>query len=192
MSLSIDIQKKPEAVKEEYTIKNAGDVYTLKEVQEIKDAIQEHLLLICLNIRNNVRNIRLIGVGHSHGISVDSKEIVRIALLTASDKVILVHNHPSNGLSASREDLHISNVTNKLLKVFNIELVDHIIVTENNYISMAENNMIDRNFEDIKIEFMEKNFLIEENNKLKEQVEALINRSKNNQENIYDEEEEFE
>lgn len=192
MSLSIEIQKKPKGIQEKNIINKASQIYELQEVQEIKDAIQEHLLFVGLNMKNHVRNIRLIGVGHSHGISVDSKEIIRTALLTASDRVILVHNHPSNGLSPSKEDLYISNITNKLLKVFNIEFLDHIIVTENDYLSMAENNTIDRDYENIEMNFMEKNFLIEENEKLKEQIEVLACKLKSNETSLYVEEEEFE
>ena len=189
MSLSIEIQKVPKGIQEEILINKASQIYDLKDVQEIKDAIQEHLLFIGLNIRNRVRNIRLIGVGNSHGISVDTKEIIRNALLTASDKVVLVHNHPSNVLSPSKEDLYISNITNKLLKVFNIEFLDHIIVTKDSYLSMAENNTIDRDYENIRIDYMEKRFLMEENEKLKEQIEVVTSKLKINEKNLCDQEE---
>lgn len=145
MSISIEIQKKPKVI-EEIKLEKSDEVYDLEEVQEIKDAVQEHLLFIGLDRGNNIRNISLLGIGTSNEISIDSKYIVRTALITASDKVILVHNHPSNKLEPSNNDRHITNVTSKLLKAFNIELLDHIIVTENNYISMGAIKAIDRDY----------------------------------------------
>lgn len=51
--------------------------------------------------------------------------------------------------------------------VFNIELINHIIITENEYVSMKSIDAIDKNYEDKNINFMEKSFLIEDNKKLK-------------------------
>ncbi|MCI8654605.1 MAG: JAB domain-containing protein [Clostridia bacterium] len=82
-------------------------------------------------MRNNIRNISLLGIGTSNEIIIDSKYIVRTALVTASDKVILVHNHPSNGLTPSNKDIYLTNITNRLLDAYNIQFLDHIIVAEN-------------------------------------------------------------
>lgn len=82
MSISIEIQKKPKVI-EEIKLEKSGEVYDLEEVQEIKDAVQEHLLFIGLDRGNNIRNISLLGIGTSNEISIDSKYIVRTALITA-------------------------------------------------------------------------------------------------------------
>ena len=98
-------------------------MFKLEEVQAIKNAIQEHVLFIGLNNGNNIRKIKLIWIGNSKNVIIDNKNIIRLALLTASDKVILVHNHFSNTLKPSEEDKYITNVISKLLNVFNIEYV---------------------------------------------------------------------
>ena len=89
MKVEIEIQTKPERD----ALGRKGDsseaIFDLKEVQAIKYAIQEHFLFIGLDRNNNITNIRLIGVGNSSGINIDSKDIVRTALLTASEKVVL-------------------------------------------------------------------------------------------------------
>lgn len=191
MSISIEIQKKPKVI-EEIKLEKSDEVYDLEEVQEIKDAVQEHLLFIGLDRGNNIRNISLLGIGTSNEISIDSKYIVRTALITASDKVILVHNHPSNKLEPSNNDRHITNVTSKLLKAFNIELLDHIIVTENNYISMGAIKAIDRDYENDRTKLIDKALLIEENNKLQKEVKSLTNKLQKYEEKIQEDEEEFE
>lgn len=191
MSLSIEVQKKQKAA-EQIQITKSSDVFQLEEVQEIKDAIQEHLLFIGLDSKNNVRNISLLGIGTSSQIKLDSKFIIRTALVTASEKVILVHNHPSNDLTPSIHDKHISNITNKLLKVYNIQFVDHIIVGEDNYLSMEKIEAIDRDYEDDKTKLIDKAILIEENLALKQKVKNLNSKLQKYEKTSEKEEEEFE
>lgn len=191
MSLSIEIQKK-DNIEEQRKISKSSEVFQLKEVQEIKDAIQEHLLFIGLDNRNNIRNISLIGIGTSNEIKVDSKYIVRTALVTASERVILVHNHPSNELEPSNHDRYISNITNKLLKVYNIQFLDHIIVGKNNYLSMGEIKAINRDYEDDKTKLIDNAILIEKNLELKEKVKKLNNKLQKYEKVEQEEEEEFE
>ena len=157
MSIELEIDKKPKKeIMKDIKVNNTNDIYELEEVQEIKDAIQEHLIFIGLDKSNNIRKISLLGVGSSCGILVDTKNIIRTALMSTSDRVILVHNHPSNSLKPSKEDIHITNITNKLLKIFNIELLDHIIVTETSYISMNKTKNIDKEFKNEDINLLEK------------------------------------
>ena len=155
------------------------EVFNLKEVQEIKDAIQEHFLFLGLDRANNIKNISLLGIGTSSHIEIDIKYIVRTALVTGSDKVILVHNHPSNSLEPSFQDKEISNITNQLLRAFNIQFLDHIIVGENSYNSMGALELIDENYESERTKLINKIILMEENEKLKDEVIKLKKELKN-------------
>lgn len=184
MTLQIEIQKKTKYEKELRTITKPKDVFELEEVQEIKDAVQEHLLFIGLDTKNNIRNVTLLGLGTSKNINIDTKYIVRIALITASDKVILVHNHPSNGLNPSIEDKHLTNFTNRVLKAFNIELLDHIIVVENGFVSMEEQKSINKDYEDSKTNLIDNTFLLEENKILKQTIKKLSSKIRKNEEEI--------
>ncbi|MCI9286432.1 MAG: JAB domain-containing protein [Clostridia bacterium] len=191
MGLTIDIQKKPE-IEKEVKISTSEDVFQLEEVQEIKDAIQEHLLFIGLDNKNNVRNISLIGIGTSTEIKVDIRYIVRIALINACDKVILVHNHPSNELNPSIHDKNMSNIINKLLKGYNIKLLDHIIVGRKNYLSMENIKAIDRDYKDDKTKLIDNAILTEENLALKQKVKNLNRKLQKYEKTSEKEEEEFE
>ena len=175
--MNIDIiEKPPKNISEDIKLTSTTDVLGIKDVQEIRNAIREHLLFIGLDNRNNVRNITLLGIGSSCNVVIDTKEIIRTALYSASNKVILVHNHPSNSLEPSKSDLHLTNVTNKVLKVFNIQLIDHIIVTEKEYISMEQINQVNNEYKNEDINNMEKGLLLEENQKLKQQINELQNK----------------
>lgn len=169
MEINIE-QKPPKTYADEIQLSNSKQVFNLKEIQEIKNAVQEHLIYIGLDRGNHIRTFKILGIGGSASVSIDSKDIIRTALINGNDRVILVHNHPSNSLKPSEQDKYLSNVTNKLLKTFSVELIDHIIVTENEYVSMGNLNEIDRNYEDSKIQYLENALLIEENNRLKQRI----------------------
>ena len=167
------LNKLPKNINEDIKLKSSSEVIEIKDVQAIRNAYKEHLLFIGLDNGNNVRNISLLGVGSNCNVLISTKDILRTALLSCSDKVILVHNHPSNNLEPSSADRHITNVTNQILNTFNIELLDHIIVTEKDYISMEQIKRIDRNYTNDSLNKMSNGFLLEENQKLKEQIELL-------------------
>ena len=174
-------------IEEDIKVLSSTDIVNLKQVQAIRNAVKEHLLFIGLDRGNNIRNISILGIGSNCEVLVDSKDIIRTALLSCSERVVLVHNHPSNSLEPSNADIHITNITNNLLKTFYIELLDHIIVTENEYISMEKIKKFNKNYINDEINKVEKQFLYEENLKLKQEIEKLQN-NKEKEENIKNEE----
>ena len=147
MNINVPILEKTQKnVDEDIKVLCSTDIVNLEQVQAIRNAVKEHLLFIGLDRANNIRNISILGIGSSCEIIIDTKDIIRTALLSCSEKVILVHNHPSNSLKPSNPDIHLTNVTNQILKTFNITLLDHIIVTEIEYISMEKIKNVDRDF----------------------------------------------
>ena len=179
MGITIDIPKRDNTWKKLIQVHSGTDVYELNEVQEIKNAVQEYLLYIGLDRANHVRNINIIAIGNSAFINIDKKNLIRTALLNSDDKVILVHNHPSNSLKASREDIQFSNIINKLFETFDIEFLDHIIVAEDGFISMMKEENIDMEYSNYNIDFLNRILVYDENNKLKAENEVLLERIKN-------------
>lgn len=172
--MNVDIIEKPKKnIYGDIKVSSSIDIVNLKDVQEIRNAIREHLLFIGLDNMNNIRNITLLGIGTTCDVVIDTKEIIRTALYSASNKVILVHNHPSNNLEPSNADLHITDVTNEMLKFFNIKLQDHIIVTEKDFISMEKIKKLGNERDRKSINILEKGLLIEENERLKQQIIEL-------------------
>lgn len=174
MKLEIEIQEKTKGnITREVKGSSSENVYMLDEIQAIKNAANEHLLVIGMDNGLNVKDIRLIGVGKNNLIQINIKDIVRDALINMWDNVIVVHNHPSNSLKASKEDIEITNKITNALKVFNINLLDHIIVTENEYHSMEKFKEIDRKSLDKDILNAENIFLEDENKQLKNKIKEL-------------------
>ena len=103
MIIDIDIPQKIEPeYKDKKTLTRVKEVYDLPEVQAIKGAVQEHLLFIGVDGKNNIKTINLLGIGDARSIIISPKYILRSAIINNCEKVVLVHNHPSNSLKASK------------------------------------------------------------------------------------------
>ncbi len=170
----VEIQKREKTEENLRKASNSEAIFNLQEVQEIRNAIQEHMLYIGLDKNNHVRHINLLSIGNTSLMMIDKKNLIRTALTNADDRVILVHNHPSNSLKASKADIQFSNVMNKLLETFDIEFLDHIIVAEDGYLSMMKEEQIDLHYTNDSIDFFNIFSLYDENNKLKEEKTALL------------------
>lgn len=73
---------------------------------------------------------------------IDSRMILKLALKNNAKSFILMHNHPSGDTTPSPQDLEITQKLYNLAKMFDIQLLDHFIVSQYDYYSMAENNDI--------------------------------------------------
>ncbi len=80
--------------------------------------------------------------GRLDSVTVDIRAIVRIALECNANSVFLCHNHPSGTLKPSLSDKLITKELRKALHLFSIDLVDHIILTEAGYLSLADEGLL--------------------------------------------------
>lgn len=88
------------------------------------------------NAKRMISKIRISQGGVSATI-VDPKIILRYAIENLATAIILVHNHPSGNLMPSREDDNQTERIAKAAKLFDIQLVDHLIVAAGNFYSYA-------------------------------------------------------
>lgn len=99
---------------------------------------QESLKTILLNKQKNIISIVTNAIGTNDNINISIKEIFSEPIKHLSNSIILVHNHPSGSLTPSKNDVYFTKKINEYSKIFNIELLDHIIIANNNYVSMKE------------------------------------------------------
>ena len=142
-------------------------------IGNVKSETNEKVKIAILNSRNELLKIQDIASGGVDFVNVEVKEILTEPIKMKAPKYILVHNHPSNNLEPSKDDLHLTDVTNEMLKVFNIQLQDHIIVTEKDFISMNKIQKIGKERNIKSINTLQKGMLIEENERLKQKINEL-------------------
>ena len=101
--------------------------------------IYESFFILLLNKANNTTGFAKISQGGTAGTIVDIKIIAKYAVESLSSAVIICHNHPSGNITPSETDINITKKIKDVLLLLDIKLIDHIILSENNYYSFADN-----------------------------------------------------
>lgn len=126
---------------------------------------QEHFWVVGLDFDNKISFIELVALGAYNRVNIDSTEVFRVAVIKDSKRVILVHNHPGNSLEPSDDDKNATDCLVKAGEMLKVDVIDHLIITENNYFSFADEGLIDelknkdtyRLLDESKIESLKKN-----------------------------------
>jgi len=101
--------------------------------------IYESFFILLLNSQFNTTGFAKISQGGTAGTVVDIKIIAKYAVDSLSPNVIICHNHPSGNKQPSDADLNITRRIKDALLLLDIKLIDHIIITENDFYSFADN-----------------------------------------------------
>lgn len=123
-------------------IKNPEDVFQLTR-KEFFAQKKEHLYMISIDSRNRYICKNLISVGTINETLIHPREVYRQALLNNAVSIVLVHNHPSNDPTPSIEDIKVTERLAKAGVSLGIALVDHIIVSDNSFVSIKSLNIFD-------------------------------------------------
>ena len=99
---------------------------------------REKFGVLYLNRANKVLGFHEIGRGGISSVTVDVRHIAQGALELNAVGVILSHNHPSGNLKISQPDKNITNKIKNGLNLLDITTLDHIILTEDSWLSMAD------------------------------------------------------
>lgn len=127
-------------------IEKTDDTDVLKSADEIGQYIHsrytmksgEWASLLCIKPNGSVLRFEFIGEGDISTVGISTRRILEIAVKSSATIVILAHNHPSGIALPSAIDVEITKGLVQSLRQVGISLVDHIIVTENDYVSMAQ------------------------------------------------------
>ena len=105
---------------------------------KVKDYSKEHFYMIALNSRN--WSLNEVSIGTLDSSLVHPREVFSEAIKSKAASVIFIHNHPSGDPEPSEEDL---TITKKLIdsgNVLGIKVIDHIIITRSNFLSVQNQN----------------------------------------------------
>ncbi len=102
----------------------------------------EEFWILLLNRANKVLKLERISIGGVSGTVVDPKVLFRIAIQNQASGIILAHNHPSGNLTPSLEDKNITQKIKQGAQLLDINLLDHLIVSNEKYFSFADEGII--------------------------------------------------
>jgi DNA repair protein RadC len=104
--------------------------------------IYESFFLLLLNNSCQTIGYAKISQGGITGTVVDVRIIAKYVVDTLATTVILAHNHPSGNLMPSQADKNITDKIKQSLKLFDVTVLDHIILTEESYYSFADEGIL--------------------------------------------------
>lgn len=122
-------------------IRSPQDVERLL-MEEMRHLDREYFKAISLNTKNNVLAIETVSVGSLSSSIIHPRELFKNPIKRSAAALILVHNHPSGDPSPSKEDLDVTKRLVEVGKLLGIEVLDHIIIGDNKYISLKEKGVI--------------------------------------------------
>ena len=104
--------------------------------------LREHFAVMLLDTKNHVLGMPTVSVGSLSASIVHPREVFRVAIQQAAASIILLHNHPSGDPSPSQEDIAVTEQLIKVGKIMDLPVLDHIIIGDNNFISLKEQGMV--------------------------------------------------
>lgn len=136
------LQKVNEPAIEQIKVKNSKDVYEyVKNVYQNLTDYQEHFTLLFLNRNNKIIGHEVVSSGGLHSTIVDKRIITKLTLDVLACNVILVHNHPSGNLKESESDVNLTKGIKQCLALFDIQVLDHLILGEDDYMSFMDESI---------------------------------------------------
>jgi DNA repair protein RadC len=130
----------------EKPIYHAQDIYAIMQQVLLREnkirRKQEFFWIIGIDNDRKIVFIELLALGATNRVNIKAPEAYRMAIYKLADYVMFVHNHPSGPLQPSPTDLDATDMLIKTGELVNIKVVDHFIINETSYLSMASEGII--------------------------------------------------
>ncbi|MCE3074331.1 RadC family protein [Chryseobacterium gwangjuense] len=140
-TLEIGRRKASQEIPEKTVISNSKDAYLVLK-NYLADLRTEEFWAIFLNQSNKVIYLTQLTQGGINQSIVDVRVLFRTALEHFSTGIIIAHNHPSGNFKPSKEDTEITQKIKEAGKVLSIQLMDHLIITQNSYFSFSDEGLL--------------------------------------------------
>jgi DNA repair protein RadC len=118
---------------------NSSDIFIIMQTILLREnkirRSQEHFWVIGLNSGNKILFIELVSLGATNRVEIAPAEVFRMAIYKAAVKMILVHNHPSGNVKISEADRDFTDRMIKSGNMLAVEVLDHLVITEESYTS---------------------------------------------------------
>jgi len=134
-------RRRREEVIEQPKITCSKDVFNILH-PILGDLEHEEFWILFLNNGNKVIQKKQISIGGKTGTLVDMRIVFRAALEYGATAIVMAHNHPSGEIHPSTTDKALTQKLKQAGATLEIKLVDHLIITEKNYFSFADQSLL--------------------------------------------------
>ena len=123
----------------DYKVNNPEVAYkAFVDILELNSQAEEVFGFLTLDIKSKITGVFEVSRGSINKSIVSPREVFKRAILNNACGIILAHNHPSGELSPSNEDRSITDKLKEAGDLIGITVIDHLIIGDNNYISLRE------------------------------------------------------
>ena len=124
----------------EKQIKRPQDIAEIL-IEEMRFEKQEILKIAMLNNKNKLLKIKDIAKGGGNFVTATMRSILNEAVKIEAAKIILIHNHPAGDPTPSNQDIEFTKNVEQASKLLGIQLLDHIVIGNGNYVSIFSQRM---------------------------------------------------
>lgn len=103
---------------------------------------REHCVAALLDTKHRLLTVALVSIGTIDHTFMSPREILREALLANAAAIVVAHNHPSGDAEPSKDDEAVTRRLSKAAEVVGIELLDHLVVADGQWTSLARRGFI--------------------------------------------------
>jgi DNA repair protein RadC len=125
-------------IEELASVEDAEDVF----VPRLRGLEQEELHVALLGSSNRIKRVETVFRGSLRSISIEPREIVRLALKHNASAVVIAHNHPDGDADPTRADRDTTRDIQEALNRFDIRLLDHLVVGERECTSLKQDGLL--------------------------------------------------
>jgi len=122
-------------------INTSGDAYK-HMISKLSDLPHEEFWIILVNRAHRVIKTEMVSRGGVSGTVADVRMMLKMAVESLASGIVLAHNHPSGNTQPSAEDKQLTRKVKEAASLFDIQLLDHIIVGEGAYYSFADDGQV--------------------------------------------------
>ncbi len=140
-ALELGRRRKLAEVPESFQIKCSKDVADIFQPL-LSDLQHEEFWILFLNRSNRVISRMKLSQGGISGTVTDVRIVMKRAIEYLASGIIVCHNHPSGNLNPSESDTKITQKIKEAGNLMDIQLLDHLIITDNDYYSFADNGLL--------------------------------------------------
>ncbi|MBQ8830320.1 MAG: DNA repair protein RadC [Oscillospiraceae bacterium] len=105
---------------------------------------KECVFMVCLDAKNKVITTKCVTKGDISSVPLSPRQVVEFALANQATSVILAHNHPNGFALPSSDDYSSTRRIEEALRAVEVKLLDHIVVADDDFVSMSDNGFFDR------------------------------------------------
>lgn len=135
--VSLKLVKESSILYKNRSIRSPEDGYHLFK-QFLGDLDREYFVVMCLDTKNQPTAINICHIGSLNASIIHPREVMKSAILANSSSILVAHNHPSGMPEPSREDVEVTKRLAESGKIIGIEVVDHLIIGDGEYVSLKE------------------------------------------------------